>query len=326
MDIKLIKQAYKLGYQAGLCSTSARLKKQASDNEEKPISELKDGVYSGRRYGYTFELNTGEKYKTPTGTRCTREHCGGVQMYRVNNGNVIPPISMEHLKDGNYKAIRYLDIYELEDGRLFRDPDEVYVKQNRNIALRGGYKSITVQGGRVVDIEAKVRLRSRGEKKASADVLANKYSDMLYHASPHELDLLDGAKTRHAPGFVFVSPSKHHASLFALNRRKIVDALKQRIGNAIKVKNLSYGQWADEPSDKALDVADVYVESDKPFKPFSGKQKGYVYSINSEPYRDKIKKWDYDNGDRELLIEGKVKPDLREEIAIKYNVHPGKAP
>ena len=151
MNKELIKQAFQLGYKAGLCSARVRLKKQASDKEEKPISELKDGVYSGRRYGYTFELNTGEKYKTSTGTRCTREHCGGVRTYRVSNGKVIPPIDMKHLKDGKYKAIHYLDIYELEDGRLFRDSDEVYVKQSRNIALRGGYKSITVQGGRVKD-------------------------------------------------------------------------------------------------------------------------------------------------------------------------------
>lgn len=151
MNKELIKQAFQLGYRAGLYSARVRLKKQASDKEEKPISELKDGVYSGRWYGYTFELNTGEKYKTSTGTRCTREHCGGVQTYRVSGGKVIPPIDMKHLKDGKYKAIRYLDIYELEDGRLFRDFDEVHVKQSRNIALRGGYKSITVQGGRVKD-------------------------------------------------------------------------------------------------------------------------------------------------------------------------------
>ena len=149
MDKELIKQAFQLGYKVGLCSARDRLKKQASDKEEKPISELKDGVYSGRRYGYTFELNTGKKYKTSTGTRCTREHCGGVETYRVSNGKVIPPIDMEHLKDGKYKAIRYLNIYELDDGRLFRDPDGAYAKQSRNIALRCGYKPITVRDGKV---------------------------------------------------------------------------------------------------------------------------------------------------------------------------------
>lgn len=35
---------------------------------------------------------------------------------------------------------------------------------------------------------------------------------------------------------------------------------------------------------------------------------------------------DLDNGDRELLIEGNVKPDKQEEIKLKYNVHPGRAP
>lgn len=120
------------------------------ENGSKPISELKDGVYSGRRYGYTFELTDGTKYKTSEGTRCTREHCGGVQTYHVTGGKVLGAVDLKHLKDGTYKAIHYLNIYELEDGRLFRDPDEVYVKQSRNIALRGGYKTIKVKNGEVV--------------------------------------------------------------------------------------------------------------------------------------------------------------------------------
>ena len=131
-------------------SVAAPQVKAASSDEEKPISELKDGVYSGRRYGYTFELTDGTKYKTSTGTRCTREHCGGVQTYRVRDGKVLGAASLKYLEDGTYKAIHYLNIYELDDGRLFRDPDEVYVKQSRNIALRGGYKTIKVKGGRIV--------------------------------------------------------------------------------------------------------------------------------------------------------------------------------
>jgi len=123
--------------------------KMASSDEDRPVSELKDGVYSGRRYGYTFELADGTKYKTSTGTRCTREHCGGVQTYRVDGGKVLGAADLKHLKDGTYKAIHYLNIYELEDGRLFRDPDEVYVKQSRNIALRAGYKAIKVKDGEV---------------------------------------------------------------------------------------------------------------------------------------------------------------------------------
>ena len=155
-----------------------------------------------------------------------------------------------------------------------------------------------------------------------------KVASTLYHASPKALKLLNGMTTRHgATGSVFVSPSKYHASLFALDRQGLINELEKRLGKQhIKVKNLSYGQWKDAPSDKALEKADVYIDTDEKFEPFSGEQKGYIYSIKDAPYLAKIKKWKHDNGDRELLVEGDIKPDKKEEINIKYDVHPGAAP
>lgn len=150
----------------------------------------------------------------------------------------------------------------------------------------------------------------------------------MYHASPKALALLAGVTTGHGEtGSVFTSPSKAHASLFALDRQAIIDAIEKQIGkNHIKINNLSYAQWKDAPSDIPLDKVDMYVDTDEKFVPFSGEQDGYIYSIDTKPYMDRIKKWKHDNGDRELLIEGDVVPDKKEKVRIRYNVIPGKAP
>lgn len=155
-----------------------------------------------------------------------------------------------------------------------------------------------------------------------------KAASNLYHASPKALQLLSGMTTKYGEtGSVFVSPSKAHASLFALDRQGIVDAIEKQIGKQhIKVNNLSYGQWKDAPSDQPLDHADIYVDTDEKFEPFSGEQAGYLYTINAAPYAYRIKKWKHDRGDKEVLIQGDVVPDKVEPLALKYNVIPGKAP
>ena len=149
----------------------------------------------------------------------------------------------------------------------------------------------------------------------------------LYHASPTALDVLAGAVTKHGEtGSVFVSPSKAHASLFALDRQRIIDAIEKQLGKQhIKINNISYGQWKSDVSDKPLDEADVYVDTDETFEPFSGEQDGYIYTIDAEPYLDKTRKWQHDNGARELLIDGDVTPMSYEKWKLKYNVHPGSA-
>lgn len=133
-------------------NTDAPVKSAAADNEELPsVSDLPDDVYKGLRYGYVFELaDSGKKYRTKEGTRCTRAHCGGTRFYRVHDGHVSGAVNLKFLKDGTYKVLHYLNIYELEDGSLYSDPDDIYVKQSRNIAKRNGYDTITVKNGRVV--------------------------------------------------------------------------------------------------------------------------------------------------------------------------------
>lgn len=51
------------------------------------IDNLPDGEYKARWYGYTLELDNGDKYKTKTGVRNTRRF-SRIQMYTVKDGNV----------------------------------------------------------------------------------------------------------------------------------------------------------------------------------------------------------------------------------------------
>ena len=178
----------------------------------------------------------------------------------------------------------------------------------------------------VTKYRKKHRLGDRQDKFPAPTLL--KAASLLYHGSPHDLDILAADRTKHGQtGYVFATPSKAHASIFALDRQWVVEQIAKQIHkDRINVKNISYGQWKNPVSDKALDSVDVYVDTDDKFQPFSLDQQGYIYSIDTTPYMNKIKKWKHDNGEREVLIQGDVKPTKQEEISIRYNVLPGRAP
>jgi len=60
---------------------------------------LPDGNYYALRYGYTLEVkmtkdfsSEGKKFKTKTGVRCGREHCGGPQKITIKNGKIAEPL------------------------------------------------------------------------------------------------------------------------------------------------------------------------------------------------------------------------------------------
>lgn len=55
------------------------------NDELPPIDELPDGIYRGRYYAWTFELEDGRKYKPKYGVRCSRHHTS-VEEYKLEDG------------------------------------------------------------------------------------------------------------------------------------------------------------------------------------------------------------------------------------------------
>lgn len=62
---------------------------QKSNEDPTPfISELEDGVYKVRRYGYTVELEDGRRFRSKTGVRNRREH-SSVEEIQLSNGDIV---------------------------------------------------------------------------------------------------------------------------------------------------------------------------------------------------------------------------------------------
>ena len=74
-DVLLLEEAYEQ------ISNKADLVPYEEDLEV--TCDLPPGLYEGLRYGYYAEIN-GNKYETPSGIRCTREHCGGSKPFKVD--------------------------------------------------------------------------------------------------------------------------------------------------------------------------------------------------------------------------------------------------
>ena len=52
------------------------------------LSTLKNGIYKGYRYAYTFELENGTKYQTKIGIKCSKKCCGGLKTFEICNGEI----------------------------------------------------------------------------------------------------------------------------------------------------------------------------------------------------------------------------------------------
>lgn len=62
--------------------------KKDSEDPTPFISELSDGKYKVRRYGYTVELEDGRKFRSKTGVRNNREH-SSVEEIQLSNGDIV---------------------------------------------------------------------------------------------------------------------------------------------------------------------------------------------------------------------------------------------
>lgn len=59
-----------------------------NESIERPIAEniqLDNGIYEGYFYSWILEIHE-NKYTTLFGVRCTKEFCGGLKKYRIENG------------------------------------------------------------------------------------------------------------------------------------------------------------------------------------------------------------------------------------------------
>lgn len=79
---------FKSGKYSEFKTKSKEVTKSIKELTEYPhISTLPDGDYIGKRYGYTFELDNGECYKTTYGVRCSKAYAPS-RKFRITKGNI----------------------------------------------------------------------------------------------------------------------------------------------------------------------------------------------------------------------------------------------
>ena len=164
------------------------------------------------------------------------------------------------------------------------------------------------------------------EESLSDKISSNIRDDKVYHCSPFKLDVLRGStsRTEGAKGSIFVSPFKHFASMFILNFQDIVDEIEKQIGKKhIQINNFGFKEWNQTPASTTSipSVINVLVRTPEEFKPFEGKAKGYMYTIDFKQYRDKADMWTKaKDSDCEFIIHDNIVPEKCDEITINYTV------
>lgn len=172
----------------------------------------------------------------------------------------------------------------------------------------------------------KERLQSKAASELSESLKeALSKSSTVYHGSPVKVDKLKGYMTGDwsgEKGSVFVTPYPGIAANFAIDKAKILKKLEKKLKARIKSVNFGYDQW-NKPTDQLTDIPkELGVSLNlRGFKPFKGKAKGYLYSIDSDRY-DKHMFNKNPNSDVEFLLNGDVDYVKRKPVKIRYTVRP----
>ena len=170
------------------------------------------------------------------------------------------------------------------------------------------------------------KVKDGSTEALSSKIEKNIVGDKVYHCSPFKLDVLRGStsRTEGAKGSIFVSPFKHFASMFILNFQGIVDEIEKQIGKKhIQINNFGFKEWNQTPASTTSipPVINVLVRTPEEFKPFEGKAKGYMYTIDFKQYRDKADMWTKaKDSDCEFIIHDDIVPEKCDEITINYTV------
>ena len=152
-----------------------------------------------------------------------------------------------------------------------------------------------------------------------------KYTDVvrLYHGSPYDLSVLSGSATkRDAHGVsdvVFMTPDRLLAACFLLDKQRVLDRLEKQFGHRINSSTVGYDVWNMTPEERAKARAIKVLVKDVPgIKPFTMKQRGYIYSANIPV--DRISTYRDADPDHEVLVAGDVVPETKEKVTVPYTI------
>ena len=145
----------------------------------------------------------------------------------------------------------------------------------------------------------------------------------LYHGSPRgDLDVLSPAATKavhEADGNIFMTPDKLLAACFLLNKQRVMDRLEKQLGKRVTSSTVGYDVWNMTPEERAEAKEIKVLVKDVPgIKPFTMKQKGYIYSADVP--EDRISQYRDADPEHEVLVAGDVIPETKERITIPYRI------
>ena len=150
--------------------------------------------------------------------------------------------------------------------------------------------------------------------------------EYLYHASPHNLDILSGDFSV-TPGdddmSVFLSPYRRCVDPFLIDRqRDIVDRIENQIGKKhIKINNMRYSSWGEKDPNNYYDKLTVYVDTPEEFTPFTGEASGWLYKVALNSIVNRMRRWKNSVGEfDEYIVPGDVEFDERQPASVKYSV------
>ena len=175
------------------------------------------------------------------------------------------------------------------------------------------------------DIVTKYRKKHKlgdRESKFPAPTLM-KAAKLLYHGSPRgDLDVLstDATKAVHgADGHVFMTPDRLLAACFLLDKQRVMDRLEKQFGHRINSSTVGYDVWNMTPEKRAKAKAIKVLVKDVPgIKPFTMKQRGYIYGADVP--EDRISQYRDSDLEHEVLVSGDVTPITKERVTVPYRI------
>lgn len=126
--------------------------------------------------------------------------------------------------------------------------------------------------------------------------------DILYFASPRKQKTLKGK--------VFLTPYLGIASIFIIDRRKVMDAyFKEQLGYVPKKSsyNLGYSEWEYHNSRLQKPLTMVNIKHNIPDVTGigNGVAQGYIHVVDISSVKDKLHTFVTNDPDREVIYEGK---------------------
>ena len=161
------------------------------------------------------------------------------------------------------------------------------------------------------------------------NVAKNIKNNLVYHGSPNKYDKLkrDGMETGYKDKKgIFVTPFMSIAACFIINKKDIITALEKQ-GCSTRSINFEYSEWQKELDELSTSTTPkkitVWVKGAGDYKKFTGRSKGYIYTIDYTKYKDKTSMFTANaESDVEFIIHDDIVPEKCEEVTVDYEVIP----